>query len=130
MKSRDILIFALLIVATLILYMKRDDLKVELNEAFQTLQVVERDGVLLNYLRNRWENRDEKEKMMRYLENISPSPKIKTKGNRITISFEPMEKAEFEKVSKKILQSTLEIGRFSVERVSDFNVTLSLEVEK
>lgn len=130
MNKKNIIIFISISFIALILFNYSQGLKSEIREASINLNSVEKDGVFLNDLKNRWENRGKNKKIIKYLKQFSQDTKVKTRGNKITFKFGEMNRVNFNKLSKKILQSTVRIKKFIVERVDNYNVTLFLEVEK
>jgi len=130
MNKQNIIFIGVLSIIVMILFNQSQGLKDEVKDSFQTLQSVEKDGVILSDLKNRWDNKKSKKKVIRFLRNFKPKPKVKTRGNKTTFTFEAMNKSKFDKLSKKILQSTIKIRKFSVKKVDKHNVTLKLEVDK
>jgi len=129
--SRNGLIFiGLLLVVVAFLFNYRAGVKSELNNRVATLKNIERDGILLNDLRNRWDNKKNNQRIVRYLKSFSPAPKVRSRGNKITFSFKLLNRAKFDALSRKVLQSTIKISRFEVNRVDDYTLNFVLEIDK
>jgi len=130
MNKQNILFIGFILIVALLLFNHRNKLQDEVKNSFQTLAHVEKDGVLLNDLRGRWENKKNRKKVIRFLRNFNPRPKVKTRGDKTTFIFEAMDKNRLNKLSKKILQSTIKIRKFTIEKVDKHNAILKLEVDK
>jgi len=130
MSNKNILILSALSFVAFLLFNKSSSLSDEIAESSVTLQLIETNGIALNDLKSRWDNKKQKKKVLRFLKNFKPRPKAKTRGDKTTFKFEPMTKYVFDKLTKKVLQSTIKIKKFEVEKVDDFRVQLILEVER
>ncbi len=128
-NKNHLLIFILLLVVSIILYFKRAEYRTEIDNLFINAEIIERDGVKLNDLRTRWDNKNNRESILKYLENIVPKGKTRKTANKISYQFEAMSKADFDQHIKKIFQSSTEVIRLNVEKIDDFNMSFGIELE-
>jgi|GEM_PF-5276625 hypothetical protein len=124
-----IYILAFVSVLMFILYFKREEYKTNINNMLITVESLEKNGVKLTDLRNRWDSKNVKESIQKYLENITQKGKTRKTGSRISYQFDDISKSEFDKHVKKIFQASTEVTRFSVERNNDFNLSFNIELE-
>jgi hypothetical protein len=130
-EYKNYLIFGGFVVLFLILLNFRNGEISSLVEMEKEISSIEADGVVLEDLRKRWDNKREYDKIIGQIKNFSPRPKMKTKGDKIFFTFEEsMDRRKFEQLAGLVLKSTVKIQKVEVERVDDYTVTMFLEVEK
>jgi hypothetical protein len=129
-NNRSLTIFGSLSIVALILLSHRAEKVNEVNSLYGDMRSVEESGVVLHQLRDRWDNEKSDSRTINYIKNYSPKPTVKSKGKKTTFLFNNLDYKKFETLSKKILQSTIQISRFQVDRVDEHRVNFTLEVNK
>jgi hypothetical protein len=130
-KFRNFLIFGISILVFVVILQKLNEEKSKLRDLEAELFSIQKDGLVLQDQRDRWENKSSKERQLDKLRKFSTKPEIKKRGDKILFKFEEsMTKKEFEKLSRAVLRSTIPIERVVIERVDKYSAVLSVEVEK
>ena len=56
-------------------------------EKNQQLKQIEKDGIVLNDLKNRWDNNKNYKRLIRFLRKTKPKPKTRTRSKKTTFIF-------------------------------------------
>jgi hypothetical protein len=130
MSRTQILILLGSLIVVLILFQKNNSLENELIENNQQLKQIEKDGIVLNDLKNRWNNKKNYKRLLRFLRKTKPKPKTRTRSKKTTFVFENLTRNQFDRIARKILSSTIKINQFEIKQRNQFRLDLKLEVTK
>jgi hypothetical protein len=130
MSRTQILILLGSLIVVLILFKKNNSLENKLVEKNEQLKQIERDGIVLNDLKNRWDNKKNYKRLVRFLRKTKPKPKTRTRSKKITFVFENLTRNQFDRIARKILSSTIKINNFEIKQINQFRLDLKLEVTK
>lgn len=125
-NSMLIVIFSLAMLL-IVLYISKSRLKDTLSINQANLEIVKVEAIELDNLRKKWEA-----KSSTTIINQIKSPKL-TRDERSSkkhiLVFESLNPNELNSITNKILNANIKISNFKVNRVSDTNSSLQLEVE-
>jgi hypothetical protein len=130
MSKTQILILLGSLIVVLILFKKNNSLENKLVEKNEQLKQIERDGIVLNDLKNRWDNKKNYKRLVRFLRKTKPKPKTRTRSKKTTFVFENLTRNQFDRIARKILSSTIKINQFEIKQINQFRLDLKLEVTK
>jgi len=130
MSRTQILILLGSLIVVLILFKKNNSLENKLVEKNEQLKQIERDGIVLNDLKNRWDNKKNYKRLVRFLRKTKPKPKTRTRSKKTTFVFENLTRNQFDRIARKILSSTIKINNFEIKQINQFRLDLKLEVTK
>jgi len=130
MSRTQILILLGSLIVVLILFKKNNSLENKLVEKNEQLKQIERDGIVLNDLKNRWDNKKNYKRLVRFLRKTKPKPKTRTRSKKTTFIFENLTRNQFDRIARKILSSTIKINNFEIKQINQFRLDLKLEVTK
>ena len=130
MSRTQILILLGSLTVVLILFQKNNSLENQLMEKNQQLKQIEKDGIVLNDLKNRWDNKKNYKRLIRFLRKTKPKPKTRTRSKKTTFVFENLTRNQFDRIARKILSSTIKINQFEIKQRNQFRLDLKLEVTK
>ena len=130
MSKTQILILLGSLAVVLILFQKNYSLENQLMEKNQQLKQIEKDGIVLNDLKNRWDNKKNYKRLIRFLRKTKPKPKTRTRSKKTTFVFENLTRNQFDRIARKILSSTIKINQFEIKQINQFRLDLKLEVTK
>jgi hypothetical protein len=130
MSKTQILILLGSLAVVLILFQKNYSLENQLMEKNQQLKQIEKDGIVLNDLKNRWDNKKNYKRLIRFLRKTKPKPKTRTRSKKTTFVFENLTRNQFDRIARKILSSTIKINQFEIKQRNQFRLDLKLEVTK
>jgi hypothetical protein len=130
MSRTQILILLGSLTVVLILFQKNYSLENQLMETNQQLKQIEKDGIVLNDLKNRWDNKKNYKRLIRFLRKTKPKPKTRTRSKKTTFVFENLTRNQFDRIARKILSSTIKINQFEIKQINQFRLDLKLEVTK
>ena len=130
MSRTQILILLGSLIVVLILFKKNNSLENKLVEKNEQLKQIERDGIVLNDLKNRWDNKKNYKRLVRFLRKTKPKPKTRTRSKKITFVFENLTRNQLDRIARKILSSTIKINNFEIKQINQFRLDLKLEVTK
>jgi hypothetical protein len=128
-QFRNILIFVLSLVIFGVIYQTVSQEKESLQSLQNELVAIQKDGLILQDLRERWDSKTRKQKQLDRLRRAKPE--IKKRGDKVLFKFEePMNRKDFQKLAREILRSTIPIERIVIDKVDQYTVVVSVEVEK
>ena len=130
MSRTQILILLGILTVVLILFQKNNSLENKLMGKNQQLKQIEKDGIVLNDLKNRWDNKKNYKRLIRFLRKTKPKPKTRTRSKKTTFVFENLTRNQFDRIARKILSSTIKINQFEIKQRNQFRLDLKLEVTK
>ena len=130
MSRTQILILLGSLTVVLILFQKNNSLENKLMEKNQQLKQIEKDGIVLNDLKNRWDNKKNYKRLIRFLRKTKPKPKTRTRSKKTTFVFENLTRNQSDRIARKILSSTIKINQFEIKQRNQFRLDLKLEVTK
>ena len=130
MSRTQILILLGSLIVVLILFKKNNSLENKLVEKNEQLKQIEKDGIVLNDLKNRWDNKKNYKRLIRFLRKTKPKPKTRTRSKKTTFVFENLTRNQFDRIARKILSSTIKINQFEIKQRNQFRLDLKLEVTK
>jgi len=115
------LVLSIILINTLI-YKEKTKIQKSLNYNLSLKEQAQK----IDHLKTKWTKKSKKE--LKKLKNSPLIQNISKKGKNTLIEYKTLNSKELDKVSNKILNSTVKLKHFVLSRVDEHNATLSVEV--
>jgi hypothetical protein len=122
--------FLLLSLVAFLFYQQKQDLKNSIKESLKSVEQIEKDGVVLQDLRDNWQNKSRRKKEIRAIERFSPKPSTKTKGNKMVVEFSELNRKQLDKLAKKLFRSRVVYRSLQINRIDEHRVQLKVELDR
>ncbi len=127
--NRDtmLIIIASLFFLVVVTYTQTKKQKSALAQNLKSLDYIRNEAIGLDRLKKKWKDKKLANKIISQIKNPKTTRNDKS-GKNFTLEFENLNRGEVDKISNKVLNSTLKIKEFSINRTNEFNATMRLKV--
>lgn len=127
--NRDtmLIIIASLFFLVVVSYTQSKKQKNIFTQSLKSLDYIRDEAMGLDRLKKEWKDKELTNKIFSQIKN-SKVIKDEKSGKNYILEFENLNRDEVDKISNKVLNSTLKIKDFSIIRSNEFNATMRLKV--
>ena len=131
MSTRNLLIFISLILLVLVLaFSMVNQIKSEFYNKKSEIELFSKEAKELAQLKRKYKNKKSIKKTISSLKRIAPIAKDFTKSDQRVLVFDKLSKVKLNKLVKKIINSSLELKKITINRSENGNAMLRVEMKK